>query len=150
MTVDGELVQTTIDSIARDFNDRVYYKVNDDGRLTDVYVKVVDQPETVNPGAGTFSAVMGKGATAGNLTLTVNSTDATDSTSTFTAKIYAFALASGKDTAVEVGTVSTQTLNAGTKLVAPAISGTNNTQVYYAVITMSDGTVLTTNTIIGG
>ena len=150
LTVDGELVKRDITNIALDSNDEVLYKIDDKGLLTDVYVKVVDTPETVTPGAGTFSAVMGKGATAGNLTLTVNSTDLTDSSSTFTAKIYAFALASGKDTAVEVGTVASQTLSLGTKTVAPAISGTNNTQVYYAVITMSDGSVVTTNTIIGG
>lgn len=124
--------------------------MNDKGRLTDVYVKVVDTTSGVTPGAGTFSAVMGKGINSGNLTLTVNSTDSSDSTSSFTAKIYAFALASGKDTAVEVGTVSTQTLVSGTQTVAPAISGTVNTQVYYAVVTMNDGTVLTTNTVIGG
>ena len=150
ITVDGELVKSEITSISEDTNDEVFFKVNDKGRLTDVYVKVVDTTSGVTPGAGTFSAVMGKGINSGNLTLTVSSTDSSDSTSSFTAKIYAFALASGKDTAVEVGTVSTQTLVSGTQTVAPAISGTVNTQVYYAVVTMSDGTVLTTNTVIGG
>ena len=93
---------------------------------------------------------MAKGSTAGNLKLTVTSTDVTDSTTTFTAKIYAFALASGKDTAVEVGTVASKALTAGNCVVAPAITGTVNTQVYYAVVTLSDGSVVTTNTIIGG
>ena len=93
---------------------------------------------------------MAKGSTAGNLKLTVTSTDVTDSTTTFTAKIYAFALASGKDTAVEVGTVASNTLASGTYTVAPAITGTVNTQVYYAVVTLSDGSVVTSNTIIGG
>ena len=150
ISVDGELTKSDITAITEDDNDQVFFKLSDKGRLTDVYVKVVDTTEGVTPGAGTFSAAMGKGSNAGNLTLTVASTDNTDSTSTFTAKIYAFALASGKDTAVEVGTVGTKTLSAGTQTVAPAISGTVNTQVYYAVVTMNDGTVLTTNTIIGG
>ena len=148
--VDGKLEASTITGIAADQNDQVFYKTNDKGLLTDVYVKVVDETETVTPGAGTFSAVMGKGTSAGNLTLTVSSTDTTDSTTTFTAKIYAFALASGKDTAVEVGTVGTQTLSSGTFKVAPAITGTVGTQVYYAVVTMSSGEVVTTSTIIGG
>ena len=150
ISVDGELTKSDITAITEDDNDQVFFKLSDKGRLTDVYVKVVDTTEGVTPGAGTFSAAMGKGSNAGNLTLTVASTDNSDSTSTFTAKIYAFALASGKDTAVEVGTVGTKTLSAGTQTVAPAISGTVNTQVYYAVVTMNDGTVLTTNTIIGG
>ncbi len=150
ISVDGELTKSDITAITEDDNDQVFFKLSDKGRLTDVYVRVVDATEGVTPGAGTFSAAMGKGSNAGNLTLTVASTDNSDSTSTFTAKIYAFALASGKDTAVEVGTVGTKTLSAGTQTVAPAISGTVNTQVYYAVVTMNDGTVLTTNTIIGG
>ena len=148
--VDGKLEVSDINSISSDENDIVFFAVDSDDRLTDVYVKVVDETETVNPGAGTFSAVMGKGTSAGNLTLTVSSTDTTDSTTTFTAKIYAFALASGKDTAVEVGTVGTQTLSSGTFKVAPAITGTVGTQVYYAVVTMSSGEVVTTSTIIGG
>ena len=148
--VDGNLEASDITAIAKDDTDQVFVKTNDKGLLTDVYVKVVDETETVNPGAGTFSAVMGKGTSAGNLTLTVSSTDTTDSATTFTAKIYAFALASGKDTAVEVGTVGTQTLSSGTFKVAPAITGTVGTQVYYAVVTMSSGEVVTTSTIIGG
>ncbi|MBM6852498.1 S-layer homology domain-containing protein [Oscillibacter valericigenes] len=148
--VDGNLEASDITAIAKDDTDQVFVKTNDKGLLTDVYVKVVDETETVNPGAGTFSAVMGKGTSAGNLTLTVSSTDTTDNTTTFTAKIYAFALASGKDTAVEVGTVGTQTLSSGTFKVAPAITGTVGTQVYYAVVTMSSGEVVTTSTIIGG
>ena len=148
--VDGNLEASDITAIAKDGTDQVFVKTNDKGLLTDVYVKVVDETETVNPGAGTFSAVMGKGTSAGNLTLTVSSTDTTDNTTTFTAKIYAFALASGKDTAVEVGTVGTQTLSSGTFKVAPAITGTVGTQVYYAVVTMSSGEVVTTSTIIGG
>ena len=150
MDVDGNLSQIDVTSIGDDANDNVWFKLNSDGLITDLYVETVDVPEAVTPGAGTFSAVMAKGTTAGNLKLTVTSTDVTDSTTTFTAKIYAFALASGKDTAVEVGTVASNTLASGTYTVAPAITGTVNTQVYYAVVTLSDGSVVTTNTIIGG
>ena len=147
---DGNLEAMDITSVSEDDDDLVFFKTNDDGLVTDLYVKELNDVDTVNPGAGTFSAVMGKGTSAGNLTLTVSSTDTTDSTTTFTAKIYAFALASGKDTAVEVGTVGTQTLSSGTFKVAPAITGTVGTQVYYAVVTMSSGEVVTTSTIIGG
>ena len=50
ITVDGELVKTDITAISEDSNDQVFFKVDDKGLLTDVYVRVVDTPETVNPG----------------------------------------------------------------------------------------------------
>ena len=83
VTVDGELVQTTINSIARDFNDRVYYKVNDDGRLTDVYVKVVDEAETVTPGTdyNMSNQIVRKGGVSGNaFVVEFTSASALDST----------------------------------------------------------------------
>ena len=57
MNVDGTLVASDITAIVEDNNDAVFYKLNDKGLLTDVYVKVVDQPETVNPGAGVLKSV---------------------------------------------------------------------------------------------
>ena len=50
ITVDGELVKTDITAISEDSNDQAFFKVDDKGLLTDVYVRVVDTPETVNPG----------------------------------------------------------------------------------------------------
>ena len=52
VTVDGELVKTDITAISEDSNDQVFFKVDDKGLLTDVYVRVVDAPETVTPGVG--------------------------------------------------------------------------------------------------
>ncbi len=52
VTVDGELVKSDITAISEDSNDQVYLKVDDKGLLTDVYVRVVDTPETVTPGVG--------------------------------------------------------------------------------------------------
>ena len=147
---DGVITEGSIKSVRNSDTDIATYTLKD-GQVKNLFIQQYFENNTT-PGANNtdFSAVMAKGSTAGNLKLTVNSTDSTDSTTTFTAKIYAFALASGKDTAVEVGTVATKTLSSGTCVVAPAITGTTNYQVYYAVVTLSDGSVVTTNTIIGG
>ena len=150
VNVDGDLIVSDITSISADDDDLVVYAL-DDGKVSTVYIKVVDPTSGVNPGTstGTFSASMGNGATTGNLTLTVTNSVAGDSTTTFTATIYAFALQSGIETAVPVATVSQRTLNNSTLTVAPAISNTVSTQVYYAVVTMSTGEVITTATIAG-
>ncbi|MBM6911575.1 S-layer homology domain-containing protein [Oscillibacter valericigenes] len=72
--VDGKLEASTITGIAADQNDQVFYKTNDKGLLTDVYVKVVDETETVTPGAGVLSATAlakdGSGDLVASVTLT--------------------------------------------------------------------------------
>ena len=49
--VDGKLVAGTIDEIAYDEDDMVFVKLDDDGILTNVYIKVIDKAEEVTPGA---------------------------------------------------------------------------------------------------
>ena len=74
ITVDGDLIERDITEIGYDTNDMVFLKVNDRGLLTDVYVKVYDAPETVNPGAGVLSATAltkdGSGDLVASVTLT--------------------------------------------------------------------------------
>ncbi|MFR0799459.1 MAG: hypothetical protein ACLSHJ_12530 [Oscillospiraceae bacterium] len=48
--VDGKLVAGTIDEIAYDEDDMVFVKTDDDGILTNVYIKVIDKAEEVTPG----------------------------------------------------------------------------------------------------
>jgi len=48
--VDGKLVAGTIDEIADDEDDMVFVKTDDDGILTNVYIKVIDKAEEVTPG----------------------------------------------------------------------------------------------------
>ena len=49
ITVDGKLVPSDITAIAEDSDDIVFLKTNDKGRLTDVYVRIVDAPDTIGP-----------------------------------------------------------------------------------------------------
>ena len=55
--VDGKLVAGTIDEIAYDEDDMVFVKTDDDGILTNVYIKVIDKAEEVTPGIATENIV---------------------------------------------------------------------------------------------
>ena len=55
--VDGKLVAGTIDEIAYDEDDMVFVKTDDDGILTNVYIKVIDKAEEVTPGTATENIV---------------------------------------------------------------------------------------------
>ena len=69
--VDGKLVAGTIDEIAYDEDDRVYLKTDDDGILTNVYIKVIDKAEEVTPGAATENIVKNVALTYAANTYTV-------------------------------------------------------------------------------
>ena len=125
----------------------------DDEEVIMVYVMYV-APATNNNGGNsdqnatyTVSAAKKANTTTGEIELTVTSTDATDTTR-YTAKVFAFSIGAGKDTAVEIGSVSSTPLVAGTSTVSVA-NNTNNSLVYYVEVTI-DGDTLTTGTIIGG
>ena len=74
ITVDGELVERDISDIGYDTDDKVFLRTNDKGLLTDIYVKVVDQPETVNPDAGVLKSVAIRVNGSGNLIADVDLT----------------------------------------------------------------------------
>ena len=76
----------------------------------------------------------------------MKSTNGSD-TAKFTYKVFAYGITAGKDTAVEVSAGEGALVN-GTSTVS-VISGTNNTLVYYVVVTVG-GDTLTTSTVIGG
>src|SRR5699024_9618191 len=120
--------------------------------IQSVETSATDPGESTN---GAYGVALAKdGTTSSTLKLTVNkltaggAVDTGDSTTKYTAKVYAYAIGSDKDNAVEVSTVSEQTLTRGTSTV-DAIKGTNNTLIYYVVVTIGNET-LTTSTVIGG
>mgnify|MGYP005787937567 CR=1 FL=1 len=153
---DGVITEGSISGIATDENDYVYYVV-DDGELTYVFIQSLDTGAT-DPGVGqsdNYSVALAKDSTTSStLKLTVNKllsngqVDTGDSATKYTAKVYAYAIGSDKDHAVEVSTIAEQTLSSGTSTV-DAIKGTNNTLIYYVVVTVGNET-LTTSTVIGG
>ena len=69
--VDGKLVAGTIDEIAYDEDDMVFVKTDDDGILTNVYIKVIDKAEEVTPGAATENIVKNVALTYAANTYTV-------------------------------------------------------------------------------
>ena len=50
ISVDGKLIASDITAIAEDTNDVVFLKTNDKGRLTEVYIRIVDETSAVTPG----------------------------------------------------------------------------------------------------
>ena len=87
VNVDGDLEASTITAIAKDDNDKVFYKVNDDGRLTDVYVKVVDETETVDPTPTNGIAAIGATGGSGVLYLNLQTNSAVATTADIKATV---------------------------------------------------------------
>ena len=108
----------------------------------------VSNDSPVGPGVSdSYSVSLAKNAKdSATLDLTVKSTNGSD-TAKFTYKVFAYGITAGKDTAVEVSAGEGALVN-GTSTVS-VISGTNNTLVYYVVVTVG-GDTLTTSTVIGG
>jgi len=65
MDVDGNLSQIDVTSIGDDANDNVWFKLNSDGIITDLYVETVDVPEAVTPAtpASVVTTIEATGAT---------------------------------------------------------------------------------------
>ena len=153
---DGVITEGAASSISTDEDDTVNYVV-DDGELTYVFVQTVDT-DAGDPGesqSANYSVALAKDSTTSStLKLTVNKlqsngqVDTSDNATKYTAKVYAYAIGSDKDHAVEVSSVGEQTLASGTSTV-DAIKGTNNTLIYYVVVEIGNET-LTTSTVIGG
>ena len=85
--VDGNLEASTITAIAQDSNDKVFYKVNSDGRLTDVYVKIVDETETVDPTPTNGIAAIGATGGSGVLYLNLQTNSAVATTADIKATV---------------------------------------------------------------
>ena len=85
--VDGKLEASTITGIAADKNDQVFYKTNDKGLLTDVYVKVVDETETVDPTPTNGIAAIGATGGSGVLYLNLQTNSAVATTADIKATV---------------------------------------------------------------
>jgi len=118
------------------------------GEVVTIFYAVTDDGHTGTGVSDTYSVSLAKnGKTSSTLDLTVKSTNGSDNSTKFTYKVFAYGITAGKDTAVQVNE-GNGTLTAGTSTVT-ALTGTNNTLIYYVVVTV-DGKTLTTSTVIGG
>ena len=110
MNVDGDLEASSITAIAQDSNDKVFYKVNDDNRLTDVYIKVVDETETVTPGAGVLSATALAKDSSGDLVASVTLAGPAAGAMTFNVTVERYMEATNIWQTAAIGTVTVATV----------------------------------------
>ena len=140
ISVEGELTKISIDSIADDFNDQVFYKVNSDNRLTDVYIRIVDDTETVNPGNGNNLINIALTKTAGNnLTVSWNNAGGAYNTAGIKAVAQFYQVKDG------VSYLLGSDEYAGALASYSALTSDfamTQTGAYYATITIYDGTVV--------
>ena len=143
--VDGKLEASTITGIAADKNDQVFYKTNDKGLLTDVYVKVVDETETVTPGTGALSSAVLKNDASGNITIDVTLTaNATALTTTYvTVQRYMEATDKWTDVAVNVPVQIGVGYDHSGDVIVLADAQVVAASTYRAVVTYGNGTITT-------
>ena len=149
ISVDGKLIASDITAIAEDANDVVFLKTNDKGRLTEVYIRIVD--ETATPGTTTgslASAALAKNAT-NDLVVGVSLTSAATSNVTGTVVVEQYMTVTDKWVQVATGTVTVATGNTAGQSAALIASGSvGHGTIYRATVTMADG-VRTTNNFVG-
>ena len=135
--VDGKLVAGTIDEIAYDEDDRVYLKTDDDGILTNVYIKVIDKPEVVTPGTATENIVKNVALTYASGTYTVT-WDVDNYKANTTAKVEIYTI-NGNKLATSTTWVgdTTEGNRVGFSLTAP-YTAVNPSVQYNVVVTMGN------------
>ena len=143
VTVDGELLTSNISAIAKDDNDKVFLKLNDKGLLTDVYVKVVDQPTSVTPGSGVLSsAVLWKDASG--MHATVETTGVLSTTNATSINVVAEEYMKATNTWVPMFTGSV-TIAANASSGAVEIPGAQSGNIYRVTATYQNGSVTSVN-----
>ena len=142
LDVEGNLSATTIDSLALDANDHVWFKLDDDGMIEEIYVGIVDENSSVTPSVGSgISANLTVAGGVVTLTVTNGNTTATTAwsaqmkiTNTQTGLVSYVDLGSGL--AIAANSTATKTLNG------------NSINLYQAIVTIN-GTTVVSNQIAG-
>ena len=142
LDVEGNLSATTIDSLALDANDHVWFKLDDDGMIEEIYVGIVDENSSVTPSVGSgISANLTVASGVVTLTVTNGNTTATTAwsaqmkiTNTQTGLVSYVDLGSGL--AIAANSTATKTLNG------------NSINLYQAIVTIN-GTTVVSNQIAG-
>ncbi len=142
LDVEGNLSATTIDSLALDANDHVWFKLDDDGMIEEIYVGIVDENSSVTPPVGSgISANLTVASGVVTLTVTNGNTTATTAwsaqmkiTNTQTGLVSYVDLGSGL--AIAANSTATKTLNG------------NSINLYQAIVTIN-GTTVVSNQIAG-
>ena len=140
LDVEGNLSATTIDSLALDANDHVWFKLDDDGMIEEIYVGIVDENSTVTPSVG--SGITARLAVAGGkVTLTVTNSNVA-ATTAWSAQMKITNTQTGLVSYVDLGTGSPITTTATKEL------NSNSINLYQAFVTIN-GTTVVSNQIAG-
>ena len=140
---DGTLIASAPASIGKDTNDQVWFN---DGLLSTVFIKVVDETSAVNPSNGTVAVKLVKDA-SGKVTLRYTNSDA--AAVAYTGTVTITNTTNGYVTTVDlVGGKFTASTTSFTDAETIAVSS-NSAVKYQATVTVG-GAVLTTNSVIGG
>ena len=135
--VDGKLVAGTIDEIAYDEDDMVFVKTDDDGILTNVYIKVIDKAEEVTPGTATENIVKNVALTYTTGTYTVT-WDVDNYKANTTAKVEIYTINGNKlATSTTWAGDTTEGNRVGFSLTAP-YTALNASVQYNVVVTMGN------------
>ena len=142
LDVEGNLSATTIDSLALDANDHVWFKLDDDGMIEEIYVGIVDENSSVTPSVGSgISANLAVASGVVTLTVTNGNTTATTAWS-----------AQMKITNTQTGLVSYVDLGSGAAIAANSTAtkmlNGNSINLYQAIVTIN-GTTVVSNQIAG-
>ena len=142
LDVEGNLSATTIDSLALDANDHVWFKLDDDGMIEEIYVGIVDENSSVTPSVGSgITASLAVSASKVTLTVTNSNTTATTAWS-----------AQMKITNTQTGLVSYVDLGTGAAIAASGSAtkelNSNSINLYQAIVTIN-GTTVVSNQIAG-
>ena len=140
--VDGKLIASDITAIAEDVSDVVFLKTNDKGRLTEVYIRIVD--ETTTPGAPTSGHYSINLTNTGSTATVTVTNDQAASKNVTNVKVTMLNTASGTSATFDL---ANGTAASGADYTATF--ATVNTATYYVTATI-DGVTLTSNTVIGG
>ena len=126
INVEGDVNAIDVTSIGEDANDLVWFKLNDDDIVTDLYIKVVDTAEGVDDTVAAKVTGVSATATSGTATVTVAGTGFTSGT-TATYEVKMLNGATGTDVTVGTFTASSSS--------ATALTGTFavNAGTYYQV-----------------
>ena len=148
ITVDGELVKSEITAIAEDNNDEVFFKVNDKGRLTDVYVKVNDTATSVTPGTGKLASVALQNDGSGNIQANVTLTGAVSTLTNTKVTVQRYMEATDKwvDVAVDVTVGIGASYNTSGWVTVLADAQVVATSTYRVVVTL-DGATMTSGVL---
>ena len=142
LDVEGNLSATTIDSLALDANDHVWFKLDDDGMIEEIYVGIVDENSSVTPSVGS-GITASLGVSASKVTLTVTNSNAT-ATTDWSAQM--------KITNTQTGLVSYVDLGTGAAIAASGSAtkelNSNSINLYQAIVTIN-GTTVVSNQIAG-